>query len=135
MLSLEILPCGKQHSVCEANVILEESVELGKIYELSLSVRDTSGGVTTVFCTIQVTNASTSLSDSFQHLNQYLTIPEVYIQILSDSSSILTDLCFVQNSAKDSVVDYFIALKNPNNIRGIRVELRVSSVLLIKILL
>ncbi|KAI9561048.1 hypothetical protein GHT06_012004 [Daphnia sinensis] len=104
LLSLEILPCGKQHSVCEANVILEESVELGKIYELSLSVRDTSGGVTTVFCTIQVTNASTSLSDSFQHLNQYLTIPE--------------------NSAKDSVVDYFIALKNPNNIRGIRVELR-----------
>lgn len=79
LLSLEIIPCGKQHSVCEANVILNESVELDKIYELSLSVRDTSGEVTTVFCTVQVTNTSASLTDTFQHLNQYLTVPEVMI--------------------------------------------------------
>ena len=78
-MSLEILPCGKQHSVCEANVILNEAVELDKIYELSLSVRDTSGGVTTVFCNIQTTNASSTATDSFQHLNQYLTVPEVNI--------------------------------------------------------
>jgi hypothetical protein len=83
LLSLEILPCGKQHSVCEANVILNEAVELDKIYELSLSVRDTSGGTTTVFCTIQATNASSSEADSFQHLNQYLTVPEVCLLMTS----------------------------------------------------
>jgi hypothetical protein len=83
LLLLEPIPCGKQHSVCEANVVLNESVELDRIYELSLSVRDTSGGVTTVFCTIQITNMSAPLTDTFQHLNQYITIPEVeIIQIL-----------------------------------------------------
>lgn len=77
LLTLEPIPCGKQHSVCEANVILNEDVAPHAIYELSLSVRDTSGGVTTVFCTIQVTNASASLADSFPRLNQYVTVPEV----------------------------------------------------------
>lgn len=78
LLTLEPIPCGKQHSVCEANVVLNQTVdEPDRVYELSLSVRDTSGGVTTVFCTIQVTNTSASLSDTFQHLNQYITVPEV----------------------------------------------------------
>ena len=72
-----MIPCGKQHSVCEADVILNQPVELDNVYELSLSVRDTSGGVTTVFCTIQVTNSSSLLTNTFQHLNQYITVPEV----------------------------------------------------------
>ena len=77
LLTLETIPCGKQHSVCEANVVLNRSVEMDQTYELSLSVRDTSGGVTTVFCTIQTTNTSASLADTFHHLNQYITVPEV----------------------------------------------------------
>ena len=77
LIKLETIPCGKQHAVCEANVVLNESVEANRIYQLSLSVRDTSGGVTSVTSTIQVTNASVSLSSAFHRLNQYITLPEV----------------------------------------------------------
>jgi hypothetical protein len=63
--------------MCEANVVLNQTVEIGMTYELSLAVRDTSGEVTTVSCTIQVTNGTSPLSDVFQHLNQYITVPEV----------------------------------------------------------
>ena len=77
LIKLETIPCGKQHAVCEANVILNEPVEANRIYQLSLSVRDTSGGVTSVTSTIKVTNASVSLNSAFQHLNQFIALPEV----------------------------------------------------------
>jgi len=77
LITLETIPCGKQHAVCEANVVLNESIEPNRIYQLSLSVRDTSGGVTSVTSTIQVTNATVSLNSSFQRLNQFITLPEV----------------------------------------------------------
>ena len=77
LITLKAIPCGKQHSVCEADVVLNESLRVDDVYELSLSVRDTSGGVTSVSSTIQVTNASVALDSAFQHLNQFITVPEV----------------------------------------------------------
>lgn len=106
---------------------------MDQTYELSLSVRDTTGGITTVFCTIQVTNASFTLSDTFQHLNQYLTIPEVSrcIYDLLERYEHSTVLMFNdgQNLPKETVVDYLIAWKNPLNNRGIRMELKVRSLM------
>ena len=77
LLSLESVPCMRQHSICEANVVLKQPLQANRIYELNLSVRDTAGGVTTVVSTIRVTNTSAYLSDTFDHLNQYINVLEV----------------------------------------------------------
>lgn len=125
LIKLETIPCGKQHAVCEANVILNEPVEANRIYQLSLSVRDTSGGVTSVTSTIKVTNASVSLNSAFQHLNQFIALPEVTSFCSLLVVGLLINQLLQQNTSVGTTVDYLIANKNPSNNRGIRMELKV----------
>lgn len=77
VVHIENLPCSRNHSFCEANVLLSRSLELGRVYDLTLRLRDTHGDVTSVPCTIRPTNTSTPLDTIFPHLPLVLVVPEV----------------------------------------------------------
>ncbi|PSN44130.1 hypothetical protein C0J52_13840 [Blattella germanica] len=47
VIEIENLPCSRNHSFCEANVILARTLELGRVYDLKVRLRDTRGDTTT----------------------------------------------------------------------------------------
>ena len=79
MIQIDILPCSRNQTFCEANVILARTLELGRVYDLKLRLRDTRGDATTVDCTIRPTNSSTPIDTIFPHLPTLIVVPEVYI--------------------------------------------------------
>ncbi|PNF30220.1 hypothetical protein B7P43_G02540 [Cryptotermes secundus] len=107
LVHIENLPCSRNHSFCEANVLLARPLELGRVYDLKLRLRDTRGDTTSVRCTIRATNSSTPMDTIFPHLPSLVVVPE--------DTKIGTEL------------DYVITRKNPKNTRHAGLELRGSS--------
>jgi hypothetical protein len=77
IVRIENLPCSKNQSFCEANVLLARNLELGRVYDLKLKLRDTRGDTTTVDSTIRPTNTSTPIDTIFPHLPLLIIVPEV----------------------------------------------------------
>ena len=77
VVQIENLPCSRNHSFCEGNVILARSLELGRVYDLKVRLRDTRGDTTTIQCTIRPTNSSTPIDTIFPHLPTLIVVPEV----------------------------------------------------------
>lgn len=77
VVRIENLPCSRNQTFCEANVLLARNLELGRVYDLKLSVRDTRGDTTTVKSTIRPTNSSTPIDNIFPHLPLLVIVPEV----------------------------------------------------------
>ena len=71
------LPCSRNQTFCEANVLLARNLELGRVYDLKLRLRDTRGDTTTVRSTIRPTNSSTPIDTIFPHLSVLVIVPEV----------------------------------------------------------
>jgi hypothetical protein len=72
-------------------------LELGRVYDLKLRLRDTRGDTTTVRSTIRPTNSSTPIDTIFPHLSMLVIVPE--------------------NTEVGTELDYVIARKNPKNSR------------------
>jgi hypothetical protein len=79
VVRIENLPCSRNHSFCEANVLLARPLELGRVYDLKLRLRDTRGDATSVRCTIRPTNSSTPIDTIFPHLPSLVVVPEVQL--------------------------------------------------------
>ncbi|KAJ9594672.1 hypothetical protein L9F63_014006, partial [Diploptera punctata] len=108
VVEIENMPCSKNNSFCEANVILARSLELGRVYDLKIRLRDTRGDTTTVSCTIRPTNSSTPIDTIFPHLPTLIVVPE--------------------DTKPGTELDYVIARKNPKNTRHANLELRGSPI-------
>lgn len=88
MVRIENLPCIRNHSFCEANVLLGRPLELGRVYDFRLRLRDTRGDTTTVRCTIRPTNSSTPIDTIFPHLPLLVVVPEVQLVTGRDTTPI-----------------------------------------------
>lgn len=77
VVRIENLPCSRNQTFCEANVLLARNLELGRVYDLKLRLRDTRGDTTTVPSTIRPTNSSTPIDTIFPHLPLLVIVPEV----------------------------------------------------------
>jgi hypothetical protein len=77
VVHIENLPCSRNQTFCEANVLLGRPLELGRVYDMKLRLRDTRGDTTTVRCTIRPTNSSTPVDTIFPHLPMLVLVPEV----------------------------------------------------------
>jgi len=78
---VENLPCGKNKTVCEANVILAKALEKNRVYQFSLSVRDAQGDQTNVEATLRATAGSSvaALDTAFPRYSTLVMVPEVRI--------------------------------------------------------
>lgn len=86
VVRIENLPCTRNHSFCEANVLLARPLELGRVYDLRIRLRDTRGDTTSVRCTIRPTNSSTPIDTIFPHLPLLVVVPEVRLVTPMDTS-------------------------------------------------
>ncbi|XP_067616275.1 cadherin-86C isoform X2 [Eurosta solidaginis] len=90
---IETLPCTKYNSVCQANVVLQRPLEIGRYYDFEISVKDTEGGLVTKLCSITATNFTTPSDLIFPHKPDIIVIPEgsqlfaIRQKILSEEST------------------------------------------------
>ncbi|XP_068085197.1 cadherin-86C [Anabrus simplex] len=108
VIRLEDLPCRRNESHCEANVILAKPLQKGRVYELKVFVRDTRGDTTTINCTIKTTNASTPMDTIFPHMPSLIMVPE--------------------DAERGTVLDYVIATNHPKLNRHAMLQLTGSSI-------
>ena len=71
------LPCTKNMSYCQANLVLARRLEPGRVYNVRLRVRDSKGDSTTVSTEVQASNFSASLDMVFPHRPNVIMVPEV----------------------------------------------------------
>jgi hypothetical protein len=99
VVRIENLPCSRNQTFCEANVLLARNLELGRVYDLKLRLRDTRGDTTTVSCTIRPTNSSTPIDTIFPHLPLLVIVPEVMQSYYRNTSNSKTrrkgELCIL----------------------------------------
>lgn len=75
LLSIQFLGCSETESLCQADVMLNKPLDIGRTYEFQLRVTDTVGDFTRVKAAISATEGT-----AFQHYvlgPQILMIPEV----------------------------------------------------------
>jgi hypothetical protein len=79
VVRLEALPCARNHSACDANVILTHSLRANSDYHFRLSVRDSRGDSTNVEATIRATNTSSvaALDNAFPRYTSLIMVREV----------------------------------------------------------
>lgn len=103
IIRIENMPCTPTHTYCQANVILAKKLEAGRVYDLILSLKDSSGRETKVDCMIRATRASAHFDDAFPYIPSVLTVPE--------------------STPVGSVLDYVLARKNPKSTQHAYLEL------------
>lgn len=75
-VSVDTLNCSRLNSVCHANIILRKKLEINRIYDFKVSVRNTRGLGTSLNCSFSATNATTPLSEIFPGAPTLLTVSE-----------------------------------------------------------
>lgn len=85
LIRIENLPCSKKNEHCEANVFLKKNLELGRVYDFRLRVRDTQGDLTIVNSTIKATNGTTAMDTIFPHYTNLIVVPEVRYKLYLSS--------------------------------------------------
>lgn len=89
------MPCNPTHTYCQANVFLAKKLDPDRIYDMILSVKDSTGHETKVDSTIKATRATSHFEDIFPHVPTML--------VVSEATKVGTVLAFV------------LARKNPSN--------------------
>ena len=75
---IETLPCTKFNSVCQANVILQRKLEIGRYYDFKVIARDTKGGKCIFQSSISATNATIDENRVFPKLPTFIVVSEVF---------------------------------------------------------
>ncbi|XP_030382490.1 cadherin-86C [Scaptodrosophila lebanonensis] len=70
------LPCTKYNSVCQANVVLQRRLEVGRFYDFQVTVKDAKGGMAAQMCSITATNYTTPHDVIFPHKPGIIMIAE-----------------------------------------------------------
>lgn len=97
------MPCTPTHTYCQANVFLLRRLDPDRVYDLILSLKDTTGRETKVDSTIKATRATSHFEDIFPYVPSVIMVPE--------------------NTKIGTALDYVLARKNPQNTRHAYLEL------------
>nr|CAD7425611.1 unnamed protein product [Timema monikensis] len=100
------IPCDKNHTFCEGDVVLSRPLERGRVYDVRLKVVDTTGDFTILDCTIRTSSRTTPTDTIFPHLPSLIEVAE--------------------DAVPGTELDYVIARNNPLNARHVSLELRGS---------
>ncbi|KAK9737398.1 hypothetical protein QE152_g10732 [Popillia japonica] len=73
---LETLNCTRFNSICQANVVLKNRLEIGRIYDFSVSVSNSKGDSDVMQCSFRSTNATTPIEKIFPGAPSLLTVSE-----------------------------------------------------------
>ncbi|KAI4458914.1 fat atypical cadherin-related [Holotrichia oblita] len=76
VVRLETLNCTRFNSICQANVVLKNRLEIGRIYDFSVSVSNSKGDSDVMQCSFRSTNATTPIEKIFPGAPSLLTISE-----------------------------------------------------------
>ncbi|GJQ83212.1 hypothetical protein Trydic_g18236 [Trypoxylus dichotomus] len=76
IVRLETLNCTRFNSICQANVILKNRLEIGRIYDFSVSVSNSKGDSDVMQCSFRATNATTPIEKIFPGAPSLLTVSE-----------------------------------------------------------
>lgn len=106
VVRLDNLPCTRNMSYCQANVVLARKLDPGRVYDVRLRVRDSRGDATSIDAIVQLSNSSTPMDSTFPHRPALIMVPE--------------------DTAPGTELEYVIVRKNPRNARHAIVELWVS---------
>ncbi|CAG2054683.1 unnamed protein product [Timema podura] len=125
------IPCNKNHTFCEGDVVLTRPLERGRVYDVRLKVVDTTGDFTILDCTIRTSSRTTPTDTIFPHLPSLIEVAEV-----RNHRDLLPPLLRQRHlhpappisANKDAVpgteLDYVIARNNPLIARHVSLELR-----------
>nr|CAD7439821.1 unnamed protein product [Timema bartmani] len=98
------IPCNKNHTFCEGDVVLTRPLERGRMYDVRLKVVDTTGDFTILDCTIRTSSRTTPTDTIFPHLPSLIEVAE--------------------DAVPGTELDYVIARNNPLIARHVSLELR-----------
>lgn len=76
IIRIDNMPCTPTHSYCEGNVYLTRRLEPDRVYDMILSVRDSTGQETKVDATLKATLATSHFEDVFPYVPSLLMVPE-----------------------------------------------------------
>lgn len=76
VVRLETLNCTRFNSICQANVVLKNRLEIGRIYDFSVSVSNSKGDSDVMQCSFRSTNATTPIEKIFPGAPSLLTVSE-----------------------------------------------------------
>ncbi|XP_052129264.1 cadherin-86C-like [Frankliniella occidentalis] len=103
VVRLDNLPCTRNMSYCQANVVLARKLDAGRVYDVRLRVRDSRGDATSIDAIVQLSNNSTPVDATFPRRPTLVMVPE--------------------DTKPGTELDYVIVRKNPRNSRHAIVEL------------
>lgn len=103
IIRIENMPCTPTHTFCQANVFLTRRLEPDRVYDLILSLKDSSGRETKVDSTIKATRATSHFEDIFPYVPSVIMVPE--------------------NAKIGTILQYVLARKSPQNTRHAYLEL------------
>ncbi|KAJ1531684.1 hypothetical protein ONE63_000353 [Megalurothrips usitatus] len=103
VVRLDNLPCTRNMSYCQANVVLARKLDAGRVYDVRLRVRDSRGDATSIDAIVQLGNSTTPMDSTFPRHPALIMVPE--------------------DTKPGTELDYVIVRKNPRNNRHAIVEL------------
>ncbi|CAB3363388.1 Hypothetical predicted protein [Cloeon dipterum] len=114
LLRVENLPCPRNSSVCEANVLLAKPLEKSRLYQFTMSVRDAQGDQTNVEATLTATPGSSvaALDTAFPRYSTLIMVPE--------------------NTRVGSELEYFLVRKSNLHARHAYLELSGAPIFRVK---
>lgn len=107
VVRLDNLPCTRNMSYCQANVVLARRLDAGRVYDVRLRVRDSRGDATAIDAIVQLSNQSTPMDAIFPRRPALIMVPE--------------------DTKPGTELEYVIVRKNPRNSRHAIVELWVRA--------
>lgn len=65
VVTVETLNCSRFNSVCQANVVLQKRLEIGRFYDIMVVVQNKRGEIANLNCSFRATNATTPIEKIF----------------------------------------------------------------------
>ncbi|KAF4533463.1 hypothetical protein B566_EDAN001192, partial [Ephemera danica] len=114
VVRLETLPCARNHSACEANVVLSNTLRVNTDYNFGLEVRDARGDSTRIEATIRATSTLSvaAINTAFPYYKTLIMVPE--------------------NTRPGTELDYILVRKNDLHGRHAYLELSGSPIFSLK---
>lgn len=76
VVRIETLNCTRFNSICQANVVLKNRLEIGRFYEFTVSAANSKGDSDLMRCSFRATNATTPIEKIFPGAPALLTVSE-----------------------------------------------------------
>lgn len=103
VVSVQTLNCSRFNSVCQANVVLQKKLDVGRFYDFIVALRNPQGTTIRIRCSFRATNATTPVADIFPGAPALLKVSE--------------------KAKRNTELGTLIARGNPNRDKAVLIEL------------